>query len=87
MPKAVESDNEFLRAKVLTSFYNSKGTKIEPSTTEILAQNGGIEHIGTVIKAKARAIRIGANLLEDLWMEITKVAVYLVNRLPREANG
>ena len=86
VPKVLESDNEFSRAKVITSFCNNKGIKMEPSAAETPAQNGGAERAGAVIKAKARAMRIGANLPEDLWIEITRAAVYLFNRTPRAGN-
>jgi hypothetical protein len=33
-----------------------------------------------VIKEKVRAIRLDANLLWELWLEITRVVVYLYNR-------
>ena len=36
-----------------------------------------------MITEKARAIRAGARLLEELWPEITKAAVYLYNRCPK----
>ncbi len=87
VPKVMESDNEFSRAKIITSFCNNKGTKMEPSAAETPARNGGAERAGAVIKAKARAMRIGANLPEDLWIEITRAAVYLYNRTPRAGNN
>ena len=39
--------------------------------------------MGSVIIEKARAIRTGARLLEELWQEITKAVVYLYNRCPK----
>lgn len=82
-PKIVECDNEFANATILVDFCNLKGTKIEPSAPDTPAQNGGGERAGGVIKEKARAMRIGANLPEELWNETTKAAVYLYNRSPK----
>jgi hypothetical protein len=81
--KAVECDNETTIVKnAVKKWLTARGIKIEPSAPDTQAQNGGAERSGGVIKAKARAIRIGAHLPYDLWSEVTRAAVYLHNRTP-----
>ncbi|KAL2125978.1 hypothetical protein VTI74DRAFT_2034 [Chaetomium olivicolor] len=82
-PRALETDNEFARVTAIQDFCSGKGTKIEPSAPDTPAQNGGAERSGGVIKEKARAMRIGANLPAQLWPETTRAAVYLNNRSPK----
>jgi hypothetical protein len=53
--------------------------KFEPSAPDTQAQNGGAECLGGVVKAKARTMRAGANLPEELWLHIVGAAVYLHN--------
>ena len=56
---------------------------MEPSTPYTQSQNGGAERSGGVVKEKARAMTQGAHLPSDLWREVTRAAVYLLNRTPR----
>jgi hypothetical protein len=85
--KVIESDNEIFTVKAdVERWCTSKGIKIEPSAPDTQAQNGGAERSGGVIKEKARAMRLDANLPWDLWPEITRAAVYLHNRTPNYKN-
>ena len=61
--------------------------QIEPSAPDTQAQNGAAERSGGVIKDKARAMRLDANLPWQMWPEIVRSAVYLFNRTPRYGNG
>lgn len=83
-PRVFESDNEITRIKrAVGEMLEARGIKVEPSAPETQAQNGGAERSGGMIETKARAMRQGANLPEDLWREIYSTAVYLHNRLPK----
>jgi hypothetical protein len=52
-----------------------------PSTPE---QNGIAERSGRVIWQRARAMRIEARLPPQLWPEIIRTAIYVMNRTPRK---
>jgi hypothetical protein len=85
--KVIETDNEIVTVKQeVARWCASLSIKIEPSAPDTQAQNGGAERSGGVIKEKARAIRLDANLPWDLWPEITRAAVYLYNRTPNYPN-
>ena len=60
----------------------SKGITFEPSAPRTQSQNGAAERSGGVIMEKARAMRIGANIPEDLWPKAFKTTGYLINRMP-----
>ncbi len=62
-----------------------KGIGIELEATYTPAQNGAAERSGGVLTAKARALRIHANLPETLWPESIKAAAYLTNRSPSKS--
>ena len=80
--KVVECDNEITsREEVVAKF---KGISFEPSAPDTQAQNGGAERSGGVVKERARTLRCAANFPEFLWPEITKAAVYLLNRTPTQ---
>jgi len=82
-PKVLECDNEIPNAGTVFEFLRTLHIKVEPSAPYTQAQNGGAEVSGKIIKNKARAMRAGARLPEDLWVEIYRAAVYLYNRTPR----
>jgi hypothetical protein len=61
--KVIETDNEIVTVKQeVERWCTSLSIRIEPSAPDTQAQNGGAERLGGVIKEKARAIRIDANL-------------------------
>ena len=78
----MECDNELLQP-VFEDYFHQLFIRIEPSAPYTQAQNGGAERSGGVIKDKIRSMRAGAKLLAELWLEISKAAVYLYNRTPR----
>jgi hypothetical protein len=85
--KVIETDNEIVTVKQeVERWCTSQSIKLEPSAPDTQAQNGGAERSGGVIKEKARAIRLDANLPWELWPEITRAAVYLYNRTPNYPN-
>ena len=57
---------------------------IAPYTSE---QNGPAERSGGVIFRKARAMRIEAQMPENLWPEFFKAAIYITNRTPTKQLG
>ncbi|KAF7572456.1 hypothetical protein PtrM4_099560 [Pyrenophora tritici-repentis] len=85
--KVIETDNEIITVKQeVEKWCTSLSIRLEPSAPDTQAQNGGAERSGGVIKEKARAIRLDANLPWELWPEITRAAVYLYNRTPNYPN-
>lgn len=85
--KVIETDNEIVTVKQeVERWCTSLSIRIEPSAPDTQSQNGGAERSGGVIKEKARAIRLDANLPWELWPEITRAAVYLYNRTPNYPN-
>ena len=86
--KVIECDGEITTTKPEVSRWcTACAIILEPSAPDTQAQNGGAERSGGVIKDKARAIRLDANLPWELWPEITRAAVYLYNRTPNYANA
>ncbi|KAH5706327.1 RNA-directed DNA polymerase [Parastagonospora nodorum] len=86
--KVIETDNEIVTVKQeVEKWCTSLSIRLEPSAPDTQAQNGGAERSGGVIKEKARAIRLDANLPWELWPEITRTAVYLYNRTPNYPNN
>ncbi|KAG7115870.1 Copia protein like [Verticillium longisporum] len=83
-PKVIECDNEIMKHSLTTiAFLRTLYIKVEPSAPYTPAQNGSAEVSGSIIKTKARAMRVGARLPEHLWVEIYRAAVYLHNRTPK----
>lgn len=60
--KVIETDNETFRSADAQRWKDDQGIAIEPSAPDTQAQNGGAERSGGVIKEKARAMRLDANL-------------------------
>src|SRR5467141_1795303 len=81
--KIVRSDDE-LFTKRTRAWLRKKAIDTELSAPRTQDQNGLAERSGGVVIAKARAMRIGANLPHDLWKEMVNAATYLYNRTPRE---
>jgi hypothetical protein len=79
--KTIETDNEIVIVKPeVACWAENRGIRIEASASDTQLQNGGAERLGGVIKEKARAMRLDANLPWLLWPEIVRTAVYLNNR-------
>ena len=84
VPQVFECDNEIYQKRLkVVKYLNSKKIRIEPSPIYTQDLNGGAERSGAVLKEKIRAIRQGAKFPAELWKEIGRIAVYLLNRSPR----
>ena len=64
--RIIRVDGERSLGKDFDDWTAGKGITVEWSAPYTPAQNGAAERSGGVILTKARAIRIGAQLLEDL---------------------
>lgn len=88
--KVIESDNEIGYARgretMTLKWMKSQGIAFEPCAPNTPAQNGGAERSGGVVKEKARANRLSANLPWDMWPEVVRATVYLHNRTPNYQN-
>ena len=62
----------------------NEGIDIELAPPYTKEPNGRIERSGGIISTKARTMRIGARLPEELWPEIWEAAVFLHNRSPSQ---
>ena len=86
-PQVVECDNELTTQKPKVKRYiESLHIRIEPSPPYTQALNGGAERSGGVVKQKIRSMRASSKLPAALWKEISKAAVYLLNRIPKYQN-
>ncbi len=74
-------DNERSIGKKSQDWIKSKGITLETSALYIPEQNSSAECSRGII-TRARAMRVHANLPEDLWPEIVSAAVYMLNRTP-----
>ena len=82
----IRSDNELNRGHT-TKWLRDQGITFEPSAPETHDQNGRAERSGGVIMEKSRAMRVGAKLPHNLWVETVNSATYLFNRTPRYSNS
>ena len=83
--KAVECDNEITeRFPGIKQWLESQHIKTEPSPAHTQGLNGAAERSGGMVKNAIRAMAIGAKFPHNLWREISKTAVYLLNRTPRK---
>lgn len=83
--KAIECDNEITKKfPGVKQWVESRQITTEPSPAYTQDLNGAAERSGGIIKNTTRAMRIGAKLPTKLWREISKTAVYLLNRTPRK---
>jgi hypothetical protein len=81
--KTVRLDRETSLGNAFNAWTAEKGITIERSAPYMPAQNGAAERSGKELIQKARAMRIGSNMPEELWPETVKMAGYLLNRTPR----
>ena len=65
--RGFRSDGERGLGKRFTKWINDAGRTFEPSAPYTHEQNGSVERSRGVIIQRGRAMRIHANLLEDLW--------------------
>ena len=85
--KVFHTDNERTLGDRFNTWIKQEGYAVESSAAYTPEQNGAAERSGGTITVRARAIRIGANLPENLWPEIAKAAGYLINRTPSKQLG
>ena len=76
--------------KTLTKVYQNKltaqGITFKTSTPYTPEQNSHAERQGHMLAAKARTIRIAANLPQNLWPEAVKATNYITNKTPTKRN-
>jgi hypothetical protein len=83
-PQVFECDNELTSQKPgVKRYIESQHIRIEPSPPYTQSSNGGAERSGGVVKQKIRSMRTSSKLPTALWKEISKSAIYLLNRTPR----
>lgn len=82
----IRRDNEKALGKRYNAWIQQQGIQEEPSPVYTPEPNGRAERSGGVIRAKALAMQLSANLPTELWPETWQAAAYLYNRSPREAN-
>jgi hypothetical protein len=85
--RGFRTDGERSLGKKFQNWIKSKGITLETSAPYTPEQNGSAEHSGGVIILRARAMRVHANLPEDLWPEIVPAAAYVLNRTPNKQLG
>ena len=81
----LHSDNEKGFGSIFKELMRSEGIKFEPTVPYTPEQNGFAESSGNRICVIARAIRIHSGFPEDLWPELVRTAVYILNRTPNKA--
>jgi hypothetical protein len=83
--KVVESDNEIIsKLPGVKRYLESRHIRTEPSPADTQALNGAAERAWRTIKEQIIAMRDSSKLPNALWREISKAAVYLLNRTPRK---
>jgi hypothetical protein len=82
----IRRDNEQSLGKKYAAWIKKEGIQEEPSPVYTPEPNGRAERSGGVLRAKALAMQLSANLPTELWPETWQAAAYLHNRSPREAN-
>jgi hypothetical protein len=80
--RVLRTDNESSLGHTLHDWVKSQGIALEFSAPYAPQQNGSAERSGGVLATKARAIRIGSSLPEQLWPEAMRAAGYLTSRSP-----
>src|SRR5947199_3735251 len=84
--KVLRSDGELVRKRTM-NWLRKEGITFEPSAPRTQDQNGRAERSGGVIMAKARSMRLEANLPHNLWKVAVNCAAYVWSRTPRYGNG
>jgi hypothetical protein len=83
----LETDNELRRSSLIRVFLHNKAIKIEECAPRTQQQNGSGERSGGMVKEKTRLLAIDSNLPKQLWPELVRTAVYLLNRTPKAKLG
>ncbi|RMZ76754.1 hypothetical protein DV736_g6702, partial [Chaetothyriales sp. CBS 134916] len=82
----IRRDNEQSLGNRYKQWIQSEGIQEEPSPVYTPEPNGRAERSGGVLRQKALAMQLSANLPAELWPETWQAAAYLYNRSPRAAN-
>ena len=85
--RIIRIDGEGSMSKEVVEYLRRKGIAVETTVSYTPAQNGHAERTGRTLLTKARALRLNSRLPHDLWPEIVRTAVYLMNRTPRQKLG
>ena len=82
--RTVKTHNELRKSRLIDGWLARKGITIEESAPRIQQQNGSGEGSGGVVKGKVRILMIDSLLPPELWPEMIRTAVYLLNRTPKQ---
>ncbi|KAI8659271.1 hypothetical protein NCS56_01144000 [Fusarium sp. Ph1] len=82
--RVIETDNELQKAKLIRGWLTEKGIRVDESAPRTQQQNGSGERSGGLVKEKVRLLIIDSNLPAELWPEMMRTAVYLLNRTPKQ---
>jgi hypothetical protein len=74
-----------IQSKEAIIWAKDKGYKVETTAADSPEQNGLSERSGGIINQRARALAIQAKLPKNLWPEIYRAAVYLINITPTKS--
>lgn len=86
--KVVESDQEIIqKLPGVKRYLERRHIRTEPSPGDTQALNGGAERNWRSVKEHIIAMRDGAKLPVALWREVSRAAVFLLNRTPRQRLG
>src|SRR5271163_1050069 len=85
--KILRSDGggEYINSE-MRNYLAEKGIRHETTVAETPQQNGVAERYNRMILELIRAIKLSANVPDELWAELAITAAYLRNRLPMRAN-
>src|SRR5271170_1524637 len=85
--KILRSDGggEYINSE-MRNYLVEKGIRHETTVAETPQQNGVAERYNRTILESIRAIKLSANVPDELWAELAITAAYLRNRLPTRAN-
>jgi len=85
--KILRSDGggEYINSE-MRNYLAEKGIRHETTVAETPQQNGVAERYNRTILESIRAIKLSANVPDELWAELAITAAYLRNRLPTRAN-
>jgi len=82
--RVLEADNELRKGSLTRTWLNQQAIQVEESAPRTQQQNGSGERSGGVVKEKARLLILDSNLPRELWPEMVRTAVYLLNRTPKQ---
>ena len=78
----IRTDGEKALDNAFKDRLSAKGITFEASAPYTPEQNGHAERKGGILAAKARTMRIAANIPQNMWPEVIQTAGYVANRTP-----